>query len=93
LTLLNETAGEHHKTTTVLLVEDESSLLEFFSTILRREGYEVITAQNGVEALEIVKGQDGDQIDILFTDVAMPYIGGVQLGRACGSTGLISACF
>lgn len=65
--------------TTILLVEDDSPLLEFFSAILRREGYKVLTAQNGVEALEIAKSRPDDRIDILLSDVAMPYMGGVQL--------------
>ncbi len=39
----------------------------------------MITATNGVEALEIAKGRVGEQIDVLFTDVAMPYMGGIQL--------------
>ena len=65
--------------TTVLLVEDDGPLLEFFSTILRREGYEVLTAQNGLVALEIAKSRPDERIDILMSDVAMPYMGGVQL--------------
>jgi DNA-binding response OmpR family regulator len=60
-------------------VEDDGPLLEFFSTILRREGYEVLTAQNGLVALEIAKSRPDERIDILFSDVAMPYMGGVQL--------------
>lgn len=75
------TLADNNRTrnTTVLLVEDDKPLLEFFSTILRREGYEVITAENGVEALDIAKSQPGERIDILLSDVAMPYMGGVQL--------------
>ena len=64
---------------TILIVEDDSPLLEFFSTILRREGYKVLKAQNGVEALEIAKSRPDERIDILLSDVAMPYMGGVQL--------------
>ena len=60
-------------------MEDNKPLLEFFSTILRREGYEVITAENGLEALDIAKSRSGERIDILLSDVAMPYMGGVQL--------------
>lgn len=62
---------------TILIVEDDSPLLEFFSTILRREGYKVLKAQNGVEALEIAKSRPDERIDILLSDVAMPYRGGV----------------
>jgi len=82
LNRIEEILAKPGKKTTILLVEDETSLLEFFSTILRREGYEVITAGNGVEALEIAKEQPVDRIDVLFTDVAMPYMGGIQLAQS-----------
>ena len=65
--------------TAVLLVEDDGPFLEFFSTILRREGYEVLRAPNGLVALEIAEGRPDRSIDILPSDVAMPYMDGVQL--------------
>ena len=65
--------------TTVLLVEDDGPFLEFFSTILRREGYEVLRAPNGLVALEIAESRPDRRIDILPSDVAMPYMDGVQL--------------
>lgn len=64
---------------TVLLVEDDKPLLEFFLTVLRRDGYTVFTADNGLAALEIAKEHQEERIDILFTDVAMPYMSGIQL--------------
>jgi len=79
LSTIEEDLTDHGNKATILLVEDETALLEFFSTILRREGYEVLTAENGVDALEIAKGPSGKAIDVLFTDVAMPYMGGIQL--------------
>ena len=71
--------NSHTKGKTILLVEDDRPLLEFFSAILRREGHEVLTAQNGLEALEIAKSRPDERIDILLSDVAMPYMGGVRL--------------
>ncbi len=65
--------------TSILIVEDDGPLLEFFAAILRREGYEVLTAQNGLEAMEIANSRPDVRIDILLSDVAMPYMGGVQL--------------
>ena len=65
--------------TAVLLVEDDGPFLEFFSTTLRREGYEVLRAPNGLVALEIAESRPDRSIDILPSDVAMPYMGGVQL--------------
>ena len=64
---------------TVLLVEDDRPLLEFFLTVLRRDGYTVFPTGNGIEALDIAKNRQGERIDILFTDVAMPYMSGIQL--------------
>lgn len=71
---------------TVLLVEDDRPLLEFFLTILRREGYTVFPADNGIEALDIAKGRQGERIDILLTDVAMPYMSGIQLATKMRET-------
>ena len=67
---------------TILLVEDDAPLLVFFSTVLRREGYSVLPASNGVEALDIAKSRPNDPIHILFSDVAMPYMGGIQLAES-----------
>ena len=57
---------------TVLLVEDDRPLLEFFSSILKRDGYKVLVAGTGREALEIANSRPDDRIDILLSDVAMP---------------------
>lgn len=66
---------------TVLVVEDDQPLLEFFSTLLRREGYRTLVAENGVEALKIVNSSPDEHIDILLSDVAMPYMSGIQLAE------------
>ena len=65
--------------TAVLLVEDDGPFLEFFSTILRREGYEVLRTPNGLVTLGIAESRPDRSIDILPSDVAMPYMDGVQL--------------
>jgi len=62
---------------TALVVEDEPSVLAIASRILTRAGYEVISSENGQEALELVnRGQD---FDLLFTDAVMPKLGGRDL--------------
>ena len=66
---------------TVLLVEDDRPLLEFFSTVLRRDGHTVLEAENGAEALELSEGHTGGPIDILLTDVVLPYMDGAQLAE------------
>ena len=42
--------------------------------MLRREGYTVLIAENGLEVLNLVKAQLNPRIDILLSDVAMPYV-------------------
>jgi PAS domain S-box-containing protein len=54
----------------ILLVEDESSVRELGAEYLAYLGYQVLTAENGPAALEILK--QNEHIDLLFTDVIMP---------------------
>jgi two-component system, cell cycle sensor histidine kinase and response regulator CckA len=64
---------------TILLVEDESSVREMLMICLRRQGYKVFEASNGVEALTLWE-QHRPDIDLLFTDVRMPEgISGLEL--------------
>ena len=86
MTLADGNGNEQEMAATILLVEDDEPLLEFFSTILRREGYSVLSAVNGVEALDIAKAKPNDPIHILLSDVAMPYMGGIQLAERLRET-------
>ena len=86
MTLANSNGRNQKLIATILLVEDDEPLLEFFSTILRREGYSVLSAVNGVEALDIAEARPNDPIHILFSDVAMPYMGGIQLAESLRET-------
>lgn len=56
---------------TILLVEDEDALREVTRRILIRNGYQVIVAADGHEAIELATSHSG-QIDLLLTDVVMP---------------------
>jgi PAS domain S-box-containing protein len=66
-------------TETILLAEDDPSLLEMSTTLLRRLGYNVLTAADGVEALNLKNQRDIGHIDLLFTDVVMPHMSGKEL--------------
>jgi CheY-like chemotaxis protein len=66
-------------TETILLAEDDPSLLEMSTTLLRRLGYTVLTAVNGVEALNLKHQRDIGHVDLLFTDVVMPHMSGKEL--------------
>ncbi len=62
----------------VLLVEDEDSVRSFAVRALQRQGYEVIEATNGAEALEIVAREKG-RLDIVVSDVVMPEMDGPSM--------------
>ena len=64
----------------VLLVEDEPAVRSLAERVLMRQGYHVLAAGSGVEALELIRDNYG-QIDLLVTDVVMPEMGGVELAR------------
>jgi CheY-like chemotaxis protein len=65
---------------TVLVVEDEGALREVTRRILSRNGFNVITAANGPEALELVRAYSGE-IDLLITDVIMPQMLGKEVAE------------
>ncbi len=62
----------------ILVVEDEEVVKRLLENTLAEYGYEVLTASNGNEALEIVE-RANDSIDLLLTDVVMPHMSGSEL--------------
>ena len=65
---------------TILLVEDEPAVRQLFAQALVRAGYRVYEARNGQEAMKVFD-QHGDTIDLLLTDMRMPYMGGAELAQ------------
>lgn len=69
-----------HGTETLLLVEDESSVRNLASEMLRQQGYRVMDARHGIEALELLKASDPFP-DLIITDVVMPHLSGPEFVR------------
>jgi two-component system cell cycle sensor histidine kinase/response regulator CckA len=66
---------------TILLVEDEAMVRAVAERALTRQGYQVLTATNGEEALEVlgITGEEGRTVDLLISDVVMPMMDGPTL--------------
>jgi signal transduction histidine kinase len=66
--------------TKLLIIDDERAILEVLDIYLTSEGYEVITAENGKEGLEIFE-KEGGGINLVITDIKMPEIEGLEVLR------------
>ena len=65
----------------ILLVDDEKNLTKCLELVLSIEGHNVITANSGEKALELIKGiyKSGETIDLLITDMWMEGMSGLDL--------------
>ncbi len=72
-----ETAASHRGSGMVLVVDDEDLVLRMAQSVLDAAGYEALTANNGIEALEIYAAQSS-RIDAVLLDVTMPVMGGEE---------------
>jgi len=60
----------------IMIVEDDSFVLDIYQTKLSQEGYTVIEARNGVEAM---KKLEKEKPDLLLLDIVMPYMDGIEV--------------
>ncbi|MEM1138364.1 MAG: chemotaxis protein CheW [Pseudomonadota bacterium] len=64
----------------LLLVDDSPFFLNIVAPLLRESGYDVVTAENGVEALDHLQADDA--FDMIISDIEMPEMDGMALARA-----------
>jgi two-component system, response regulator, stage 0 sporulation protein F len=62
----------------VLIVDDEITLCNLFKKALTEEGYDVLTAENGEKAIDVVRK---DAPELVLLDIRMPGIGGMDVLR------------
>jgi CheY-like chemotaxis protein len=65
---------------TILLVEDEAAVRALVIRMLQQQGYRVVAATDGRDALRVARGHAGP-IHLVLTDVVMPHLGGPELLR------------
>jgi CheY-like chemotaxis protein len=79
-----ETAEILKGTETILAVEDEMEVRKLVARILKGQGYTVIEASDGEEAIKLAQKNSGKQIHLLLTDVVMPGMSGRELAVTLG---------
>jgi two-component system cell cycle response regulator len=71
-------APPHEQRPCVLLVEDDPALRRYLEVVLDRNGYEVLSAGDGLEAMKFLLAA---QVDVIVTDALMPNLDGYELCR------------
>lgn len=62
----------------ILLVEDDKAIQQLLAAMLQIEGYEILTADHGLKAIEILQKET---VDIIVCDMMMPYMDGMRFIR------------
>ena len=65
----------------VLIADDEESMRLLVARAIAMDGHEIVTAEDGAKALEILN-QDNGAFDLLLTDIKMPVMDGIALALA-----------
>jgi two-component system response regulator ResD len=71
---------------TILIVDDEPTIVEVVGLYLQREGFRVLSAGDGVSALEIVEQQ---RPDLVVLDLMLPGLGGLEVARRLRAGGTL----
>ena len=65
----------------ILIADDEEAMRALVARAIAMDGHDIVTAQDGAEALEIITGESG-AFDLLLTDIKMPMMDGIALALA-----------
>jgi PAS domain S-box-containing protein len=76
----NRRASTKGGSETILIAEDEPTVRQFLASLLSSQGYSVLTACDGQEALDMARDHEG-RIDLLLSDVVMPKMNGIELAK------------
>ncbi len=68
---------KQHVDCTILVIDDEEMLITLLTDLLLQSGYKVLTANNGIEGIEVFKKNQGE-IDLIISDIGMPKMGGEE---------------
>lgn len=71
---------------TILIVEDDENLNALYRSVLVKAGFEIFSANNGVEALEVL---DNQHVDLIITDIMMPEMDGFELAKELRDAGFM----
>lgn len=63
---------------TILLIEDETSLLNILKSYFQKEGFTVLTAENGLDGIVLFKDHD---VDVICSDIMMPKVDGFEVAK------------
>lgn len=81
------------KAATILVVEDDEHINALAVRILNRANYKVFSCHSGEEALKFFDQlAENQRIDLLFSDITMPGITGIQLAKKLREAGLVNRC-
>ncbi len=65
----------------ILIAEDEEAIRSLIARALKQDGHEVITANDGAQALDVL-GRENGAFELLLTDIRMPVMDGIALAHA-----------